>query len=66
VIDRRGYAMELDVELYGLTGKQLMESHYEGSEPIRLDMRDYPAGVYLLKLRTAEGVVRNQRIIVQH
>jgi hypothetical protein len=54
------------VELYGLTGKQLMESHYEGSEPIRLDMRDYPAGVYLLKLRTAEGVVRNQRIIVQH
>ena len=66
VIDRRGYTMELDVELYGLTGKQLMESHYEGSEPIRLDMRDYPAGVYLLKLRTAEGVVRNQRIIVQH
>ena len=66
VIDRRGYAMELDVELYGLTGKQLMESHYEGSEPIRLNMRDYPAGVYLLKLRTAEGVVRNQRIIVQH
>ncbi|MEL0295636.1 MAG: HYR domain-containing protein [Cryomorphaceae bacterium] len=66
VIDRKGYAMELDVELYSLTGKQLMENHYEGSEPIRLDMRDYPAGVYLLKLRTTEGVVRNQRIIVQH
>ena len=66
VIDRKGYAMELDVELYSLSGKQLIESHYEGSEPIRLDMRDYPAGVYLLKLRTTEGVVRNQRIIVQH
>ena len=66
VIDRKGYAMELDVELYGLSGKQLIQSHYEGSEPIRLDMRDYPAGVYLLKLRTTEGVVRNQRIIVQH
>ena len=66
VIDRKGYAMELDVELYSLTGKQLMENHYEGSEPIRLDMREYPAGVYLLKLRTTEGVVRNQRIIVQH
>ena len=66
VIDRKGYPMELDVELYSLTGKQLIESHYEGSEPVRLDMRNYPAGVYLLKLRTTEGVVRNQRIIVQH
>ena len=65
VIDRRGYAMELDVELYGLTGKQLMESHYEGSEPIRLDMRDYPAGVYLIRLRSDEGIVRNERIIIQ-
>jgi hypothetical protein len=57
--------MELDVELYGLTGKQLMESHYEGSEPIRLDMRDYPAGVYIIKLRSDEGIVRNERIIIQ-
>jgi hypothetical protein len=57
--------MELDVELYGLTGKQLMESHYEGSEPIRLDMRDYPAGVYLIRLRSDEGIVRNERIIIQ-
>jgi hypothetical protein len=53
------------VELYGLTGKQLMESHYEGSEPIRLDMRDYPAGVYLIRLRSDEGIVRNERIIIQ-
>jgi hypothetical protein len=54
------------VELYGLTGKQLMENHYEGSEPIRLDMRDYPAGVYIIKLRSDEGIVRNERIIIQH
>jgi len=66
VIDRRGYAMELDVELYSLSGKQLIDSHYEGSEPIRLDMRDYPAGVYIIKLRSDEGVVRNERIIIQH
>ena len=66
VIDRKGYAMELDVELYSLSGKQLIESHYEGSEPIRLDMRDYPAGVYIIKLRSDEGVIRNERIIIQH
>ena len=66
VIDRKGYAMELDVELYSLTGKQLMENHYEGSEPIRLDMRDYPAGIYILKIQSDEGIVRNERIVIQH
>jgi hypothetical protein len=66
VIDRKGYPMELDVELYSLTGKQLMESHYEGSEPIRLDMRNYPAGIYILKIKSDEGIVRNERIVIQH
>ena len=66
VIDRKGYPMELDVELYSLTGKQLIESHYEGSEPVRLDMRNYPAGLYILKIHSDEGIVRNERIVIQH
>ncbi len=49
------------VQLVDLMGRVLMESNFENS--IRIDLNNYPSGIYLIKLIT-NGNVQTKRVII--
>ncbi len=56
---------EILVDLYSINGIHLMEKKLvPGIPAVRLDLMDYPAGVYLLRLKSGDAVV-TERIILE-
>ncbi|MCB0635802.1 MAG: T9SS type A sorting domain-containing protein, partial [Lewinella sp.] len=58
---------EASLQVMNLQGRIVLQRQLGiiGSPTERLDLSPYPAGIYLIRLRTAQGVTAVQRVIMQ-
>lgn len=54
--------IQADFGMYNLNGQQLYSSHINSPRE-EVDLRNFPAGVYLVKIATAGGKVSTYKII---
>jgi hypothetical protein len=55
---------EIIVEAYDLSGKQIFTQHFSNNKSIKVDVRKWSAGTYVLCVRGREGIAGRKKIIV--
>lgn len=54
------------IELFSTTGQRMLNVPVNETGLLRLDVSNYPDGMYILRIAEAEGILSDEKIIIQH
>jgi hypothetical protein len=57
---------KINLSIFDVAGKMIEQKTFDNSNAIEINLANYPSGVYLVKINTAQGEKFAKRLVVQH